>query len=66
MWQPLIGEYAGRVWQALKEKSPQNLAALEKAASLKEQWLYLALGWLAREDKVAFEEKGKIIMVSLK
>jgi hypothetical protein len=66
MWQPLIGEYAGRVWQALKEKSPQNPAALEKATSLKEQWLYLALGWLAREDKVAFEVKGKIVMVSLK
>ena len=66
MWQPLIGEYAGRVWQVLKEKSPQNLAALEKATSLKEQWLYLALGWLAREDKVAFEVKGKIVMVSLK
>jgi hypothetical protein len=66
MWQPLIGEYAGRVWQALKEKSPQNPAALVKATSLKEQWLYLALGWLAREDKVAFEVKGKIVMVSLK
>ncbi|MHB8156603.1 MAG: winged helix-turn-helix domain-containing protein [Desulfocucumaceae bacterium] len=66
MWQPLIGEYAGRVWQVLKEKSPQNLAALEKAAGLKEQWLYLALGWLAREDKVAFTAKGKLVMVSLK
>lgn len=41
-------------------------AQIKKAAEMTDKELYLGLGWLLREDKVATEEvKGKVV-VSLK
>jgi len=66
MWIPKIGENAGKVWKALHEKGPQNLSALKKATKLDDRHLYLALGWLAREDKVDFKQDKNQILVQLK
>ena len=49
-----IGENAGLIWNALQD-SALTLKALKKATKLKNDDLNLALGWLAREGKVAFE-----------
>ncbi len=54
------GELAGAVWTALNENGTLNTKDLKKAAKAKtEKDLYLALGWLLREDKlnVAGDEK---------
>ena len=54
------GLIAGAVWTALNEKGAQNAKDLKKAAKVKtDKELYLAIGWLLREDKlvVAGEEK---------
>jgi len=48
-----IGENAGQVWGAL-ENGAQGIKALKKATKLKNEELYLALGWLAREGKLTF------------
>ena len=48
-----IGMNAGIVWNVLNE-GPKDLKALKKATKLSEKDLYAALGWLAREEKVAF------------
>lgn len=59
-----IGTNAGLVWQSLNE-SAKELKALKKATKLTDKDLYAALGWLAREEKINFDETGADIVVSL-
>ena len=59
-----IGENAGMVWQAL-QGGALTTKALKKATKLKEAELNLALGWLAREGKVAFVVEEADTTVSL-
>jgi hypothetical protein len=58
-----IGENAGLIWNALQEGA-LTFKALKKATKLKNDELYLALGWLARENKLAFAE-GEDLTISL-
>ena len=59
-----IGENAGLVWGAL-QNGAQGLKALKKATKLKNEDLFLALGWLAREGKVSFTEAEADVLVAL-
>ena len=59
-----IGENAGRVWGAL-QNGALDLKALKKATKLKNEELYLALGWLAREGKISFTEAEADTIVAL-
>ena len=54
-----IGENAGLIWNAL-QGGALTAKALKKATKLKNDELNLALGWLAREGKVAFEEAEEL------
>ena len=58
-----IGENAGLIWNAL-QSGALTLKALKKATKLKNDELYLALGWLARESKVSFTE-GEDLTITL-
>ncbi len=60
-----IGENAGLVWGAL-QNGAQGLKAIKKATKLKNEDLYLALGWLAREGKLTFtvEEADTIVALA--
>lgn len=60
-----IGFNAGLVWGALKNGA-MDLKALKKATKLKNEELYLALGWLAREGKLTFtvEEADTIVALA--
>ncbi len=64
----IIGMNAGKVWTQLDIAGRQNVKDLKKATNLREKDLYAALGWLAREGKLCFEEEenGKELFVSLK
>ena len=55
---------AGLIWSAL-ESGAQSVKAVKKATKLKEADLNLALGWLAREDKVVFTEVEGELFVGL-
>ena len=59
-----IGGNAGLVWGAL-QNGAQGLKALKKATKLKNEELYLALGWLAREGKLTFEETEAETIIAL-
>ena len=59
-----IGENAGLIWNAL-QGGDLTLKALKKATKLKNDDLNLALGWLAREGKVAFEEAEELTITLL-
>lgn len=60
----IIGENAGLIWNAL-QNGALSTKALKKATKLKEADLNLALGWLARENKISFEEAEKEVIISL-
>ena len=62
-----IGTYAGLVWNALAETEVLGTKQLKKITKLKEKEICAALGWLAREDKIKFEESedNKEILITL-
>lgn len=59
-----IGENAGLIWNAL-HNGALTTKALKKVTKLKEADMNMALGWLAREGKIAFEVAGADVTVSL-
>ena len=59
-----IGQNAGAIWGALSNGA-LDLKALKKATKLKNEELYLALGWLAREGKVTFNEGEADTIIAL-
>ena len=67
MLQEKAGELAGKVWEVLHTEGELSRKDLKKAVKAKsEKDLYLALGWLLREDKLTVAEAEKDILVSLK
>lgn len=64
--QEKIGQAAGQIWKFLAENpEPVSISALAKKTALNSQMTTMALGWLARENKLLFAEKGKTLLVSL-
>lgn len=62
-----VGTLAGAVWTALNENGAMVAKDLKKAAKIKtDKDLYLALGWLLREDKVNVTEEEKVLTIVLK
>ncbi len=59
-----IGENAGLIWNAL-QGGALTLKALKKATKLKNDDLNLALGWLARENKISIEANEADLLISL-
>ena len=63
----LIGTNAGLVWEVLraskKAMTDKEIKSATKISTLRE--VHFALGWLAREDKLVFEE-GSAVAVRLK
>ncbi|MFC1562976.1 winged helix-turn-helix domain-containing protein [candidate division KSB1 bacterium] len=56
-----IGEIAGRIWKALREKEEFTVQQLTKILKEEQEIIYMALGWLAREDKInSKKRRGKI------
>lgn len=60
-----IGMNAGKVWAILDDEGSMSEPALKKAVNLTFKDLYAALGWLAREEKINLEKKGRDIYISL-
>ncbi len=62
----MIGNMAGDIWKVLSERGAQTLAGLKKSLDAPDDQVMLAVGWLAREDKLTFETNGRTITVSLR
>lgn len=58
-----IGETAGVVWHALSSHGPLSLAKLVEQTGRNRDLVMQAVGWLAREDKIAIADtkRGKIV-----
>ncbi len=60
-----IGENAGKIWNTLNKSGEMTISQVKKKATLNDVEANMALGWLAREDKVAIAKKGNSTKISL-
>ena len=61
-----IGHTAGKIWKTLNSEGEMSVAALKKAVSPKDSLADWAIGWLAREGKIAFRKEKNVLRVRLK
>ena len=62
-----VGQNAGAVWTLLSQNGAMNTKNLKKAAKIRcDKDLYMAIGWLLREDKLTVMEEDKEVILSLK
>jgi len=61
-----IGDVAGAIWHYLNENGPRTLTQLAKELDAPRDVIMQAIGWLAREDKIAIEEDARKKTVSLR
>lgn len=60
-----IGTTAGAIWKILHAKGELSLYQLKKQAKAEPPVFDWAIGWLARENKIAFSQKKRSIKVRL-
>ena len=60
-----IGNDAGRVWQVLDVQGTKGIKELKKLIKLTDKEIYAAIGWLAREEKLVFQQKEDDLFLSL-
>ena len=60
-----IGKNAGQIWQYLDDNQVSSVFEIMKVLSMEKQDVLMALGWLARENKIYFlgEKKDCKIMI---
>lgn len=61
-----IGQTAGLIWHLLTEKGPLTMAQVVKQTGESRDLVMLALGWLAREDKICIDGESRGRTVALK
>ena len=61
-----IGKNAGILWEYLYKNGPTAVSKVSKETTLDTKSLQRAIGWLAKEDKVHSEMKGRTEIISLK
>ena len=60
-----IIETAGKVWRFLGQNGQTNSSQLATALKEKDEVVFQALGWLAREDKIDYVIKNRRTFVAL-
>ena len=64
--QETIGQSAGQVWHLLANTTePIKITDIPKKTKLTAQLAYMGLGWLAKEGKLVYHNKGASTLVSL-
>ncbi len=61
-----IGKAAGDIWELLKSQGEKPITRLNKETGLPAHLFYMALGWLSREDKLAYRREERKLYVGLK
>ncbi len=61
-----IGEAAGISWLYLEQHGVTTLSKLKQGTRLSDQLLLMALGWLARENKLNLVQQKRSLKISLK
>ena len=63
--QQQIIESAGKIYNYLSDKDEVTINKLKKDMDLNENFTYMGLGWLSREDKITYTQKPKSVTVQL-
>ena len=58
-------EIAGKTWRYLGQNGQTNVSQLAKSLKEKDEVVFQALGWLAREDKIDYTVKNRRTFVAL-
>lgn len=53
-----FGENAGKIWQALNQKTSLKKQEIIDITKLSESDFYAGVGWLARENKISKDDEG--------
>lgn len=61
MLKDVIGENSGKVWHLLNDKGELTFNQIKKDLKMKNEEIYLALGWLFREDVISAYEKEETL-----
>jgi hypothetical protein len=61
-----VGKNSGEIWKVLNEKGALTAKLLEETTGLKKDEMFLALGWLIKEEKVATKKEGRSEVIYLK
>ncbi len=61
-----IGFAAGRVWEFLNDNGPSSMHKVVKNLDVPRELAMQAVGWLAREDKLVFEQATRGRLIRLK
>ncbi|MEF3074654.1 winged helix-turn-helix domain-containing protein [Methylobacter sp. Wu1] len=61
-----IGEAAGKIWRYLDENGPASVTKVTSETGISKNDIQRAIGWLAKEDKLSIEMKGRAETLSLK
>lgn len=61
-----IGGAAGKVWHFLNANPQSTFEQAYKSLVVEPTMFYMAVGWLAREDKITFDGEGRKRTLSLK
>lgn len=59
-----IGENAGKIWRLLNVMRVVSFTEISQRLSLSMEDIALAIGWLAREDKVCIEKKQDMLYIT--
>lgn len=62
----IFGSKAGIVWKSLNQIGQGTIGDISNASGLRRELVYAALGWLAREDKIEMQRRGRAMIFSLK
>ena len=60
-----IGLNAGKVWRILNEKGELSMFELCRELGLTFEEVAVAIGWVARENKISFREKDNMLFVKI-
>lgn len=61
-----IGAAAGKIWTYLEKNGASSVTKITTETGLGKNDVQRAIGWLAKEDKLAIELKGRVETLSLK
>jgi Winged helix-turn-helix domain (DUF2582) len=61
-----IGVAAGKIWQYLSKNGASSVTKVATDTDLGKNEVQRAIGWLAKEDKLVIEMKGRVETLSLK
>ena len=59
----IIGENAGKIWQAMKNIEEISIPELARKLDLSAESTALAAGWLARENKICIRRFSLLINI---